>query len=105
MYGTGPDLGEDVSIRGKVLSESTNAPIPGIKVSVKDLYSDANTDENGDFVIYLPRQDEYKLKFEDVDGAANGSFQQKKMKITLENTSAPLDIILENIILDERNEE
>jgi len=84
----------DVTIYGSVFSNSTKAPIPGIRVSVKDLYSESYTDENGDFVIYVPIQDEYKIKFEDIDGVENGSFRPQKIKITLEDANTPLEIYL-----------
>jgi hypothetical protein len=89
-YGVIPDRGNDIAIHGTVLSENTEAPIPGIRVSVKDLSSHTYTDDYGDFVIYVPRQDSYKLKFED----AEGSFQTQKKKIALEDADTPLDIYL-----------
>ena len=94
-YGMGPDGYDDCTIRGRVLSKTGNAPIPGIKVSVKDLDHQCKTDGNGYFYIYVPDQPEYKIKFEDVDGSENGLFKQHKMKIALENLSSSLEIYLE----------
>jgi hypothetical protein len=107
MYGvppygpTGPNPANDVAIRGSVFSDSTKAPIPGIKVSVKDMRSESYTDENGDFVIYVPIQDAYKLKFEDTDG---GSFKPQKTRITLE-TLEDINAHLNIYLLDEIAEE
>ena len=94
-YGMPPDWMDDAAIRGTVLSGQTNAPIRGIQVSIKDLPSRAYTDQYGNFSIYVPLQDEYKLKFEDVDGPENGSYQIYKTSIDLSEASGPLQVILE----------
>jgi len=84
----------DVMIHGTVFSEKTEAPIAGIKVSVKDLPVHAYTDNDGHFDVYVPGQDSYKLKFEDVDGLEEGPFQMQKKEITLREARSPLYIYL-----------
>jgi putative lipoprotein (rSAM/lipoprotein system) len=94
MYGMPPGGENDVTIYGVVRSK-TEAPVPGIKVSVKDVMSYSYTNMEGTFYIFVPEQESYKIKFEDVDGAKNGSFKTLKKKITLNDTGALLDIQLE----------
>jgi putative lipoprotein (rSAM/lipoprotein system) len=94
MYGMPPDWENDVTIHGVVRSK-TEAPVPGIKVSIKDLASQDLTDSQGNFYVYGPRQESYKLKFEDVDAAENGSFKTLKKKIFLDETGMYLYIYLE----------
>ena len=86
MYGGPPDRERDITIYGTVVSENEKTPIPGIKVSVKDIHSYTITDEDGYFVIYVPIQDSHKLKFEDIDGIENGSFDMHKMEIVTDNS-------------------
>lgn len=86
---------DSVTIQGKV-SSKTDIPIPGIKVSVES--SDCFTNENGNFFIYLTKQELYKLQFEDVDGPKNGSY--KPLTINLSDADTPLDVHL-----DEADEE
>jgi putative lipoprotein (rSAM/lipoprotein system) len=92
MYGMPPDKGD--TIYGVVRSK-TEAPVSGIKVSVKDVPSYSFTNVNGSFRIYVPQQELYKLKFEDVDGDKNGSFKTLKKKISMTDTYRPLNIYLE----------
>ena len=98
MYGMPPNWDSDSLIHGVVISDSARTPVPGIKVSVKDLGAHAYTDIHGRFYVYVPRQDTYKLKFEDVDGPENGSFQTLKKEITREESYSvvPLHIFLED---------
>jgi putative lipoprotein (rSAM/lipoprotein system) len=92
-YGMPPDR----TIRGVVRSPAQE-PIPGIKVSVKDLpsYNDS-TDSKGNFyVFHVPRQESYELEFEDVDGDDNGgSFTTLTKKISYAQTNDSLVIKLE----------
>ena len=76
-YGTPPDALADNSVQGVVTSVTTGLPIPGIKVSWKDRHFSGITDQNGKFMFYLPLQNEYILRFEDVDTAQNGSWQTR----------------------------
>ncbi|MDR0456671.1 MAG: carboxypeptidase-like regulatory domain-containing protein [Treponema sp.] len=84
----------DVTIYGTVHSPA-NRPIPGIKVSAKELPSYDYTNSEGYFYIYGSRQVLYEIKFEDVDGAENGSFKTLEKKITHNDTYAHLNIKLE----------
>jgi putative lipoprotein (rSAM/lipoprotein system) len=93
-YGPGPGRGDDVAIHGTVRSK-TEAPVLGIKVSIKDIPSCGYTNTDGFFNIYVPEQESYKIKFEDVDGAENGSFKTLKKKITLDDTGVSLNIYLD----------
>ena len=94
-YGMPLDWMDDAAIRGTVLSGQTNGPIRGIQVSIKDIPSRAYTDQYGNFSIYVPLQDEYKLKFEDIDGPENGSYQIFKTRVDLTEASNPLQVYLE----------
>jgi len=97
MYGVSPAN----VIHGIVVSQNTKEPIPGIHVSVKNLYSDAITNTDGSFVIYVPIQDSYKLKFKDIDGTENGSFELLKKKINLAETYNSLNIELTEVSEEE----
>jgi hypothetical protein len=92
-YGTPMD-DKSVAIQGKVSSKTDiPAPIRGIKVSVES--SDYFTNESGDFFFYLPKQESYKLQFEDVDGPENGSYKPLIKTINLNDINATLQIQLE----------
>ena len=99
MYGPGPGWDVDVLIQGVVISENSRNVIPGIKVSVKDLSHHVYTNSNGMLNIYLPEQDSYELKFEDIDGAENGSFKLLSKEILRNdiNPAIPWHIFLEDI--------
>jgi putative lipoprotein (rSAM/lipoprotein system) len=92
-YGPGPGW-DDVAIYGTVKTKA-EAPVPGIKVTVKDLPSYTLTGPDGTFYVYVPEMESYKLKFEDIDGIDNGSFKTLKKKIALSDTDTSLDICLE----------
>jgi len=83
---------ESVTIQGKV-SSKTDIPIPGIKVSVES--SDHFSNENGNFFIYLPKQESYKLQFEDVDGPENGSYKPLIKTVNLNDINTTLQIQLD----------
>ena len=100
-YGVPPGPTSYVVISGTVFSESDEALLQGIRVSVKDLFEHVYTNDSGDFDIYVPMQDSYKLKFEDVNGLKNGPFQTQKKKITLEEIDSPLYIYLSDAIDEE----
>ncbi|GHT51222.1 hypothetical protein AGMMS49982_08090 [Bacteroidia bacterium] len=77
-YGMPEDFGLDTRIEGVVKSKTTNEPIEGIKVSIEhevDYYT--LTDSNGQFVLFVPMEDRYEVKFEDVDSIQNGIFLPK----------------------------
>jgi hypothetical protein len=92
-YGPGPDYNRDVIISGVVHDKKTCNPIPDIRVSVKDLDSRYYTGKDGCFYIYVPEQESYKLKFVDVSGGKKGSYQIKKMKISLTDVKQGLGAI------------
>lgn len=96
-YGTGPDPYYDVKLSGTVVSEKTNLPVEGIKVTTNsekyNLESYGMTDEDGKFSFFvsIPTGDDYQyfnsdtiqgedfpekisLHFLDIDGIENGSF-------------------------------
>ena len=84
-YGMGPDCEYDVKLSGTVVSEVTNEPIAGIKVSTNDGLNYAFTDENGRFVFFSTANDcipeDKVVRFADVDGNQNGSFIDREMVI------------------------
>ena len=94
MYGPGPDREDDVSLHGLVHS-AENAPIPGIKVSVKGLDHSILTDIVGTFTITVPKRDLYLLQFEDIDGPLNGSYKSREKMVHLSDIATPLNVKLE----------
>ena len=76
-YGTPQDFGLDVYIEGIVRSEKTNKPIHGIKVSLANQPQYDYTSEQGKFKFYIERNNEYKIKFEDIDSLENRLFCSK----------------------------
>ncbi|GBU27412.1 hypothetical protein R84B8_00942 [Treponema sp. R8-4-B8] len=93
-YGMPMDNDNNVYISGAV-SSKTNNPIQGIKVSVTNLSPDRYTNEEGIFNLFAPRLESYELRFEDVDGADNGSYKTLKKTITLSDTDTTLQIQLD----------
>lgn len=64
-------------IYGTVTSESKVA-IPNIKVKMQ--YDSIYTDENGEYsiqVVEFPQDQNFSVRYEDVDGSANGSYLLK----------------------------
>jgi hypothetical protein len=98
-YGMPPDL----SISGKVVAKETGKPIFGIQVSVEETELMERTDKNGNFYLYAPIQETYKLKFEDVDGPYNdGYFKQQIWTLKQEDTYRTLLIGMdEDTVTDE----
>jgi putative lipoprotein (rSAM/lipoprotein system) len=69
-------------VNGKVTSES-NTAIQGIRVIMK--YDTVYTDSEGDYsakTIAFPESQTFTLKFEDVDGTSNGSYQAQDTTAT-----------------------
>ena len=104
MYGMPPDYREELIIRGSIISKETGEPIPGIGIWIKDVTSIyANlTDENGEFYIYVPKENSYTIIFTDIDKSENGGvYKQHTITITgeeVENlTENPLIIELEKV--------
>jgi len=76
-YGVMPPE-EESSISGKVVAKETGKPILGIQVSVEETEYWERTDKNGYFSFWVPIQEVYVLKFEDIDGPYNdGLFKQQ----------------------------
>jgi len=90
------DGGEDISaeygtphasfkIYGTVTSESKVA-IPNIKVKMQ--YDSIYTDENGEYsiqVVEFPQDQNFSVRYEDVDGSANGSYLLKDSIVEFKN--------------------
>ena len=91
-YGMPPST----SIRGKVSSNKTGEPIPGIKVSI-DEATGYYTNTEGYFNIWsLPIMAEYKIKLEDVDGSENGGlFKEQTLTLKKDDTDSLLLIVME----------
>lgn len=94
-YGTPRDTGMDVYIQGFVKSKTTNQPIPGIKVSIDDHPEYELTDIDGKFKIYTSRDSVYRVKFEDIDSAKNGTFLPKDTVVRIIDESTYLNISLD----------
>jgi hypothetical protein len=88
-----PDDGMETSIYGKVMSNETGDPILGINVSIEETELWDRTDKNGGFYLLVPTQDEFILKFEDIDGPYNGGlFKEQKFTLKLEDAHSTLMI-------------
>ena len=93
-YGTPGDFGADVYIQGFVKSKTTNLPIPGIKVSITNQPQYEITDNTGKFKIYTTRENNYYIKFEDIDDVKNGAFLPKDTILNIVNESTLLNVYL-----------
>jgi hypothetical protein len=88
-----------VPVRGMVVSEETGEPVAGINV-IFDSYARANTDGDGRFLIYVPKNDIYPIdiypiRFFDNDGFENGGyFSNKSMSVTQDKIGDPLAVRL-----------
>ena len=92
MYGMPSDRGDDVTIRGAVQSKKTGNPIRGIHVSIVGMTSADTTSSGGYFYVYVPRQDYYTVKFEDIDGPKNGGLF-KPQEITVYGGESGLGVV------------
>lgn len=63
-YGPPRDYKRDVLIEGKIVTKD-GTPIEGIKISSDSTIQYARTDANGEFYMYIPIADKYKLIVED----------------------------------------
>lgn len=73
-------------VNGKVTSSETNQPIKGIEVNLAD--DVAYTDENGDYKVSIrvePTTD-YPIRFNDVDGESNGTFNNLDTIVDFKNS-------------------
>ncbi|MDR0333135.1 MAG: carboxypeptidase-like regulatory domain-containing protein [Dysgonamonadaceae bacterium] len=84
-YGPMEDCHYDIKLSGTVTSKTTNLPIQGIKVSMNGGLNYGVTDKNGNFNFFANAsdcfEDENVVHFLDIDGAENGKFAERKMKI------------------------
>lgn len=94
-YGTPRDMGLDVYIQGLVKSKTTNQPITGIKVSIKNQPQYEVTDSEGKFKIYTSGDSVYLMKFEDIDSAKNGAFLPKDTVIKIVDESTFLNVSMD----------
>src|SRR5215471_8458439 len=98
-YGMPPGYREEYPIHGKVISKESGEPIPRIHIKIDDVFG-YFTDDDGEFYIYAPKQDDYKIIFADIDGIENGGlFKSYTTTLTWEkasnSTESPLIIELE----------
>ena len=89
MYGT-PTM--EYRVSGKVTDSETNKPIPGIQVEYYHSLNGpqtATTADDGGFVVgamHFPSEN-VKLKFTDIDGPANGEYDQLELEVKLEKVA------------------
>lgn len=79
-----------LNVNGKVISSTTKLPIKNIQVVLNE-YDTILSDSNGNYSFSLITVPEDKvenvidLNFNDIDSLQNGSFVNKKLKITTNN--------------------
>jgi hypothetical protein len=94
-YGTPQDFGLDLYITGHVKSKTTRDPIVGIKVSVVNMQQYQYTDNLGMFSLYTESNDTVNIKFQDVDSAQNGNFNDKDTILINPTGNVVLEILME----------
>jgi len=98
MYGT-PSA--DFVLKGKVEARSTNNPVAGIKIEMSqeidtengkmpvDLDHSVSAETTGTYTVTnkgaFPKDQTYKIKFTDIDGALNGEFESLDTTIVFQN--------------------
>lgn len=95
-YGAPQDLSQDISVEGLVKSKSSGLPLPGIKVSVISNGQYQLTDTSGRFHFYTALQKDLKLRFEDIDSTANGSYVDKDTLLSNVSNTVYLEMNLED---------
>jgi len=101
-YGMPPDIErEEVIVRGCVKSKKTGVPIGDISIWIKGKNYTYSTYSNGNFSLYLPKQDAYTMVFTDIDGGENGLFKQLTVNLTREEIEALDELIIELEEVDE----
>jgi len=75
-YGAPQDAEFDVLFHGTIVSDSTDFPVPGIKVNVNS-YQYALTDSTGTFSFYVPEASQYHLILTDADSIADRHYLDK----------------------------
>lgn len=81
-YGTPQDEYRDVHIQGRVVSDTTGLPAPGIKIAVNGDDQYVVSDSSGYFSIYVPDSMQYDLQISDTDTASDGHFLNRDTVIT-----------------------
>jgi len=76
-YGAPQDESNDLLFEGKLLSDTTGLPAPGIKIVVNQNEQYALTDTNGNFSFYVPAASQFAISLIDADTTANGHFLNK----------------------------
>ena len=98
-YGSPQDMDPDVHISGIVLSDTTENPIPNIKVKLinkeSGMIQNQQTDENGEFSIYTGSSSSYELNFADIDSTENNVYIEKDTIISNVGENVYLKISLE----------
>jgi hypothetical protein len=89
-YGPPQSHGMDVFIHGFVKSKTTNSPIKGIKVSVKDGYQYELTDSAGEFQLYVHKEDVGIIQLEDIDSTENGYYLSREIFVDLSKDNIDL---------------
>jgi hypothetical protein len=83
-----------VPLQGRVVHGETGEPVAGISVRY-DHYTVVDTDSDGRFLIYVPEEDLYSIRFRDVDGfESNGFFSTKYIEIARDEIGDPLEVSL-----------
>jgi hypothetical protein len=103
MYGPGPDIPYDeVILRGRVICKETQETIRGIAIWINGQIHPYPSFTNflGEFYFFAPKQENYTIRFTDIDGSENGgSFKQFILELTLDQAEAlnnnPITIELE----------
>ena len=91
-YGMPPPR-KETSIYGQVVAKETEKPIFGIKISVEKTEYWDYTNKDGWFYFWLPIREDYKLKFEDVDGSYHGGLF-KEQTLTLNQGNTYYDLLI-----------
>ena len=94
-YGTPQDMEQDNQFEGVVKSKVTGNVIKGIKVSTNFEGRQAYTNDNGEFSVFLPLADQYRLTFEDIDSTQNGAFRSLDTTFTDVPGYVHLNILLQ----------
>ena len=103
-YGMPPDMDDYAHISGTVRCKESETPVKDINVSVRGTTSSSSytitrtdsTSTDGQFSIWIPRQERFIIEFEDIDGPDNGGwFQTKTMNVSLYETRDQFDILLD----------
>mgnify|MGYP001160691095 CR=1 FL=1 len=85
MYGV---ISPDINFRGKIISEETQNPIPGISVKLTSGYYDtvyAVTDQAGNYSAwkFATENENVKMILTDADSTLNGEFENKTLTVVV----------------------